>query len=133
MSNVSSSALCNIWSSPFPPRVRPENSLLTRIKSRLDYVNFDSNIKGLLVCCANGMNIGIHGFSSVSRQFTDFVSLMHIRAGDSPKHWIYFPINEYESVKAAWVRKLEFGKGSASCPVLIVGPNLYVASILLTH
>lgn len=91
-----------------------------RDNSRLDYLEFDSRIRGLLVCCANGKTVGIHGFSDTSTKFREFVNLVNRRISNSHKHWIYFPFNEREYIKAAWIRKLRICRGPASSPILVV-------------
>lgn len=68
--------------------------------------------------------IGIHGFSGISTEFKQFVSLMDQRVTVSPKQWIYFPLNLQESITAAWVRKYKICRGPASNPVLVVSPRL---------
>ncbi|KAJ6179383.1 hypothetical protein N7519_009844 [Penicillium mononematosum] len=65
--------------------------------------------------------IGIHGFSGISTEFKQFVSLMAQRVTMSPKQWIYFPLNLQESITAAWVRKYKACRGPALNPVLVNG------------
>ncbi|PLB54407.1 hypothetical protein P170DRAFT_469873 [Aspergillus steynii IBT 23096] len=112
------------WSSPFPPLFHPWNFYQVRPKSRLDYIKFDSHTRGILVCCANSMAVGIHGFSDVSKTFREFIDLMNRRMGNSYKHWIYFPLNTHEHIKAAWIRKLRMCRGPASNPVLVLATSL---------
>ncbi|KAB8227557.1 uncharacterized protein BDW43DRAFT_304532 [Aspergillus alliaceus] len=112
------------WSSPFPPKFHPWNFYQARCKSRLDYLKFDSHIRGLLVCCANAKTVGIHGFSDVSKAFTEFIDLMNRRTSNSYKHWIYFPFNGHEYIKAAWIRKFRICRGSASDPILVLQTSL---------
>lgn len=116
----SPSSMHRLWGSPFPPRFHPWNFYNKGNDSRLDYIEFDDNMKGLLVCCANTKMVGIHGFSDTSTKFRDFVNLMHRRTRHSYKHWIYFPLNCQEHVTTAWIRKLKICRRSTSSPVLVV-------------
>lgn len=108
------------WSSPCPPKFQPWNFYSVREKPRLNYLRFDAQVRGLLVCCANGRMAGIHGFSGISKKFKEFVELMHQRMKSLHKNWIYFPFNRGESINGAWVRKSKICRGPASDPVLVV-------------
>ncbi|KAJ9370750.1 hypothetical protein DTO282E5_4510 [Paecilomyces variotii] len=115
-----SSPIFRIWSSPSPPKFHPWNFFHVRDNPRLTYVKFSALVQGLLVCCADGKTVGIHGFSGTSKAFRDFVDLMHQRTSKSHRQWIYFPFNENEYIRAAWVRKFKFISGLASNPILLL-------------
>lgn len=127
-----SSPTCKIWNTPFPPKFLPENVFHSRNNPRLEYLRFDAQLQGLIVCCCNGRNMGVHGFSNVSKEFEKFVDLMRQRARKSRMFWMYFPLNEREYVQSAWVRKLKYLSGQASSPILIVSlVSLFFSSV--TH
>lgn len=65
----------------------------------MHYEKLDSSIKGLVVCCAKEMTIGVHAFSEVSKSYHDFIDLMHRRAGANPIYWMYFPLNGNEHIE----------------------------------
>ena len=127
-----SSPTYRIWNNPFPPKFLPENVFHSRNNPRLEYLRFDAQLQGLLVCCCNGRNMGVHGFSNVSNEFTKFVDLMHQRARKSRMFWMYFPLNDCEYIKSAWVRKFKDLSGKASNPILIVS-LLSLLSSSVTH
>lgn len=66
------------------------------------------------------MNVGIHGFSGLSKAFREFIALMDRRVSNSSKHWMYFPFNAHENINAAWIRKLRICRGPGSNPILVV-------------
>ncbi|KAE8354854.1 hypothetical protein BDV28DRAFT_130085 [Aspergillus coremiiformis] len=124
VSSRPSSASYRTWSSPFSPKFYQWNFYQFRAESRLHYLKFDSHIQGLLVCCANAKTVGIHGFSDTSTAFREFINLMNRRTSKSFKHWIYFPFNQHESIKAAWIRKFKICRGPASNPTLVLQTSL---------
>ncbi|KAK2764372.1 hypothetical protein FQN54_009066 [Arachnomyces sp. PD_36] len=113
-----------IWSSPSPPTWQTWNNFSLRDGGRLHYVKLGADIKGILVCCFAGRNLGIHGFSDTSKSFRMFVDLMNQRSGNGPMYWIYFPINTNEVIKAAWVRKLRRFNTNSCMPVLTIQTTL---------
>ncbi|RAL04253.1 uncharacterized protein BO80DRAFT_491448 [Aspergillus ibericus CBS 121593] len=120
------------WTSPCPPKFNPWNFYDVHKNHRLHYVELHAQVQGLLVCCANGSTVGIHGFSGTSKPFRDFVDFMHGRRATSYKHWIYFPLNGQEAITGAWIRKIKVCRGSASHPVLVVSPTFLVRFRSLT-
>lgn len=123
ISGDASSVECRVWSSPSPPKVHPMNFFHWRQAldgSRLDYLRFDKHVQGLLVCCSHALNLLIHAFSNTSKEFRKFVDLMHQCPGTYDRVWIYFPLNEREYIKAAWVRTPEDSSEQPSVPVLVV-------------
>ncbi|KAE8416209.1 hypothetical protein BDV36DRAFT_260861 [Aspergillus pseudocaelatus] len=112
------------WSSPFPPKFHPWNFFQARGKSRLVYLEIDSHIQGVLVCCANAKIVGIHGFSGISKAFREFIDLINQRTSNSYRHWIFFPFNKHEYIKAAWIRTFKFRRGPASNPILVLQTSL---------
>ncbi|PYI26771.1 hypothetical protein BP00DRAFT_355108 [Aspergillus indologenus CBS 114.80] len=93
------------WSTPLPPAFQRWNAHSLRKNPRWDYVVFDDNVKGLLACCTDHGIMGFHGFSDTATRFKEFLDLMHWRDSTSDKVWIYFPLNQQESITAAWTRR----------------------------
>ncbi|RAH50564.1 uncharacterized protein BO95DRAFT_404049 [Aspergillus brunneoviolaceus CBS 621.78] len=93
------------WSTPVPPAFQPWNAHSLRKNPRLDYVAFDANVKGLLACCTDHGMMGFHGFSDTATRFKEFLELMHWRNNTGRKVWIYFPLNQQETITAAWTRR----------------------------
>ncbi|PYI02015.1 hypothetical protein BO78DRAFT_326207 [Aspergillus sclerotiicarbonarius CBS 121057] len=118
------SSFATIWTSPFPPKFKPWNFYDVHNKHRLHYIKLHAHVQGLLVCCANGSTVGIHGFSGKSKSFREFVNFMHRRMATSYKHWIYFPLNGQEAITGAWIRKFKICRGQASNPVLVLQTSL---------
>ncbi|OJJ99077.1 hypothetical protein ASPACDRAFT_1856661 [Aspergillus aculeatus ATCC 16872] len=93
------------WSTPVLPAFQPWNAHSLRKNPRLDYVAFDANVKGLLACCTDHGMVGLHGFSDTPTRFKEFLDLMHWRDSTGRKVWIYFPLDQQESITAAWTRR----------------------------
>ncbi|PYH88072.1 hypothetical protein BO71DRAFT_454298 [Aspergillus ellipticus CBS 707.79] len=49
---------------------------------------------------------------------------MQQRMANTQKHWIYFPLNRHEYVKAAWIWKCRICRGPASNPILVLQSSL---------
>lgn len=125
---ASNSRLSNegrIWNCPVVPRfnhwnIYPKVPRL-RTDNALDYFEFNSNIQGLLVCCANEGTIGIHGYSGKSKRFVEFVTSIERRAPWHGKYWIYYPFSRGEQILAAWIRKRKNNDGFDDNNILVVG------------
>ncbi|PLB51523.1 hypothetical protein P170DRAFT_400433 [Aspergillus steynii IBT 23096] len=127
--NNSSSGL-RLWSSPVLPKFNPWNFYQEGMNGVLEHVQFDSELQGLLICCAGGRMLGIHGFSGKSKKFTEFIDSIIPSKYDevtawihSPeKYWIYYPFSRNENIFGAWIRKK---KGNAEAhPILVLQSSL---------
>ncbi|KAB8078090.1 hypothetical protein BDV29DRAFT_188150 [Aspergillus leporis] len=103
-----SSSACRVWSSPCQPEFHPRNIYNFRgdknKKLRLDYVKFNTHVRGFLVYCADTKTVGIHGFSDTSAAFRKFVDLVHGRI--------------------AWIQKFKICHGRTSSPSLVLQTSL---------
>ncbi|GKZ47149.1 hypothetical protein AbraIFM66951_010498 [Aspergillus brasiliensis] len=121
--NGSSSASIK-WTSPSPPGFHARNFVSHRQEHRLHYMTLDPPVQGLLVCSAAGQTVGIHAFSGTNQAFKEFVDSADRRVKKIRKLWIYFPLNDNEEIRGAWIRKLKLPQGPAANHTLLLRTSL---------
>lgn len=114
------------WTTPFPPDVKPWNlnSSGQNEISRLHYTPISSDAQGLVVCCSYAMNIGVHAFTGVSKDYKDFVRKMTAKP-HYEVFWMYFPLHAGEYIRYCWIRQFKGysgvgGGGHSNKPVIVV-------------
>ncbi|ODM19629.1 hypothetical protein SI65_04614 [Aspergillus cristatus] len=80
--------------------------------------------QGLVVCCCHSSNIGINGFSGTPEKFKAFTNSINQRSIVNHTFWLYFPINDGEFIRAAWVRRVKRMDGSGAMPILVIETSL---------